>query len=333
MDITHNIINENFYIPPSLEKIFNNKKVCFFDIETTGFSRKNSKIILIGLLYFTDEKIHIKQYFADKLTEEKDILKLFIKDIKKFDIYISYNGETFDIPFINKRLSHHGFNYTIYKNKSMDLLKTVRNNKHILNFNNYKLKTVEKNLDIYREDKITGKESIKLYFEYLKKKNYNYKKIILKHNYEDIYYLPKILKIYDKIQDYYTHKLDLYLYDNKHTVNITLDSICMNKNLLNITGKTTTTDLPKQIYYDQNFSLQWLTYNGELNIEIEITKGELSNGNNCYYINKNEFQFTNDLNDLSAYNLPENIILIQENNQILINNIKNILTEIFKKVI
>jgi len=185
-------LNKNL---PFYFKNINFENTCIFDIETTGFNRKNSKIILIGFLEFINNDQIITQAFIDNLSDEHTLLEYTINKLKNKEILISYNGYAFDIPFINERFKQNNMNYEINKYKSLDLLKIVRKNKQTLNLDNYKLKTVEKFLGINRKDTIDGKESIKLYYEYLKTKDKKLEEKILLHNYEDIKFLLPMLDI------------------------------------------------------------------------------------------------------------------------------------------
>ena len=97
------IITKNINLNNKYSKIINKdyKNYIFFDIETTGFSPKNSTLYLIGMLYFeNNDTVCLKQIFIESLNEEKQALLEFLSIIKNFEYIISFNGETFDFPFI-----------------------------------------------------------------------------------------------------------------------------------------------------------------------------------------------------------------------------------------
>ena len=112
---------------------------------------------------------------------------------------------------------------------NIDILKLIKPFKEKLSLSDCKLKTIEKYLGIYREDTISGKESVDLYKDYTLNQDINLKEKILLHNYEDIYYLGVIFKIKDILKD----KLNIL---NINTNNITLELVPLNfkisKNLL-----------------------------------------------------------------------------------------------------
>ena len=82
------------------------RDTCFFDIETTGFSRKKDIVYLIGILYFDKEEDSwvIAQYFANNLKDELKVIEEASQFLMSFHRIVNYNGNTFDIPFINSKL-------------------------------------------------------------------------------------------------------------------------------------------------------------------------------------------------------------------------------------
>jgi hypothetical protein len=115
-----------------------------------------------------------------------------------FDTIVTYNGKSFDVPFVNARMKKNCIDYEI-NHKHLDLIYNVRANKSTLGLTSCSLKSVEKLLEIKREDTIDGGESIDLYYQYLKSEDEALKRKILLHNYEDVYNLPEILKIFDRV--------------------------------------------------------------------------------------------------------------------------------------
>ncbi len=328
MEIITKKFAQSVNLPKILAKVLNIKKYCFFDIETTGFNKKNSRVILIGLLYLEKENVIIKQYFANTLNQEKQLLEKFKTTIAGFDTLISYNGDTFDIPFLNSRYKYNNFDFYIDKKNSFDLLKIVRKYKKDLKLKNCKLKTVEKSLNINRKDKISGKESIKMYYNYLNNNDDQLKQTILKHNFDDIYYLPKILSIYNIIENKYTLSFKFKRNNAFEEIFVYIDNISIKQNILNIHSKTPIYNVPNQIYYKHNYSLNWQPINGILNLNIHVNKSSLSNGNKCCYVKKENYNLKLDSIDNLNYNLPSNIILLTDKNKLLFNNIKVLVNNI-----
>ena len=86
-----------------IETLSSKDKVIFFDIETTGFSRKYCNIYLIGCMYYAGEQLMYTQWLAENFNDEANVLMAFNKFIKDFDTIIHFNGNSFDIPFVKER--------------------------------------------------------------------------------------------------------------------------------------------------------------------------------------------------------------------------------------
>ena len=80
--------------------------ICFFDIETTGFSRNYNIVYLIGAVYFRNGITHYLQWLAESDSDEAYILSAFNDFLKDFHTLIHFNGDAFDIPFITERAAH-----------------------------------------------------------------------------------------------------------------------------------------------------------------------------------------------------------------------------------
>jgi len=167
----------------------------FFDIETSGLSPKNSQIFLIGILFFRNDKLIFRQYFANHKDEEIVILRNFIEDISSFDTSYHFNGLSFDSPFSNQRLLHHGLNFQIDKKSSVDIFQIIKSNKNLLNLESIKLKSIEEYLGIFRKDDLSGKEVAALYKVFIHSPNSTLRDKLLLHNEEDVLNLYNLLPI------------------------------------------------------------------------------------------------------------------------------------------
>jgi predicted RecB family nuclease len=189
---------ERIYIPENLKPYATGKKMVYFDIETLGLNPQLYPVILIGMSYEENGKYIIEQFFAESVDEEEDILQEFKKRLEGFDTIVSYNGKNFDVPYINRRMERYNMDYSI-KLEHFDVICHVRPNKKLLGLESCSLKSVERYLKLNREDTIDGEESIRLYKKYSKTGDETIKDKIMLHNFEDVYNLPGILKIFEKI--------------------------------------------------------------------------------------------------------------------------------------
>ncbi len=295
--------------------------ICFIDIETTGLSRQYNSIYLIGLLYFEDDTWKLVQIFADSLDEEEKVLRSFLNLISKFNKIITYNGDSFDIPFINYRLKKYHIQGKIYEEISMDLYKIVKNNKHYLNIENLKLKTLERYLGIFREDIYNGKDCIEFYLEYTRTKDYELEERVLKHNFDDLYYMPDIIQILHIINEKKALKID---YEN-FELSLLLHDINIKGDLFKLSG--TSNKQIKLIYYHNSYKLAF-SEDTTFELIIEVQKGLVTPDTIGIYVDKNNLNLSNDLIDSTIYSVPSNIILIQVNKELFIDNIMGVLKEI-----
>lgn len=189
---------EIFNLDKYIIDIYSLMDIAFFDIETTGFNKEEDKIILISLGYFkSKDKFNIIQYFAEDFKDEKELLTLFLNELKRFNKWCSYNGLAFDEPFIRKRTVKNNVKAQL-PTEHIDLYRMIRPFYKQLGMERCNLKTVEKFIGVKREDKIDGGMSIELYYEFLESKSEELKNKIMLHNYEDVLNLPKIFQvIYD----------------------------------------------------------------------------------------------------------------------------------------
>lgn len=332
MDIINYELSMDFYIPDVLYEDFKDKNICFLDIETTGLSSKYNNVILIGGLCIKDKEMYITQFFANHVNEEHELLTEFKKFLNSFDYIITYNGASFDIPFLNKRLDHHKIIHNINEILHIDLLKLVRKHKELLGLQNCKLKTVEKSLGIYREDTISGKESLDLYRSYMNTNDNNKKKAILKHNYDDIYYLPQLLYIYDLIKE--ESVLELYAEFNGKPVILDIDkaNLEFKNNNLSINGQSKENVIPSQVFYKDYYSLNWDTSKGELEIELKYEDGYLTSKEKCYYVDLSKYELDYFKCNKLGYTVADNILFLKIDNKIIHDNLLKLLEQIFKNL-
>ncbi|MFL0252255.1 ribonuclease H-like domain-containing protein [Clostridium neuense] len=188
-------------ISPQIVLHYNMFNIAYFDIETTGFDKEKDNVILISLGYYVKDSIFkVKQYFGESLEDEKNILKNFFKDLKKFKVWCSYNGKAFDEPFIRYRMDKYK-TYFDLPNEHIDLYRMIKPYKQQLKLERCNLKSVEKYAGIIRKDTIDGGMCVELYKKYLQNKDGKLRKKIMLHNFEDVLNLPSIFQIVWKIQN------------------------------------------------------------------------------------------------------------------------------------
>jgi len=169
------------------------------DIETTGLSPTYTEVILVGLIYNKNSVWYITQLFCEHRNEEKELLLALMDYIQPNHLLVTYNGHAFDLPYLNKRYAIHNIDFSFSMIKHFDLYRVVRASKKALNLESYKLKAIEEFLGIFRDDQISGKESVELYEQYEQNPNKDLRHTILLHNYDDIKFMIPTMDILNHI--------------------------------------------------------------------------------------------------------------------------------------
>ena len=163
-----------------------------YDIETTGLNPKASQLYLLGILLFHKENSELIQYLAESVLDEEEILEQFFQLCKTKKVLISFNGEGFDNRFVESMAKSYGKLPLHLNLKQLDLFKLIRKRKKFYGLESASLKSCERFLGIYREDRCSGGELISVYREYLQDKGSEKKNMLLLHNREDIQNLPAL---------------------------------------------------------------------------------------------------------------------------------------------
>lgn len=320
MDIYNIKHNENVKI----DKYFKNKNICFLDIETTGFNRNRNTIYLVGVLYRDNKHWYVKQFFANSISKEKELIIHLADFLKVFDTIVTYNGDNFDINFLNHKFNQYKLNYSLNNKYSFDIYRIIRKENFFLNLDSLKLESIEEFIGIKREDTLSGKDCIDSYYLYLSTNNKKYKDLILQHNYEDLIYLPHILKVIDIIEKRKTITTSI----GEKTIEIKIKDIMINKDILEVKCLFPPSNIEPVITYEKNYILNIDPDNDFLLVKIELKEGLLSTRETCYYTDISYASFENNIEDMSQFNLPKHLIPVKIDNKFQIENIKSIIKSI-----
>lgn len=291
------------------------KNSVFFDIETTGFSRQTARIYLIGTLEIGEDKNIFRQYLTECQADEKVLLKKFLDQIKNKDKLISFNGDSFDLPFIKARCQKYKIDCKVLDQiKSLDLYKEIKEGALFLSLENYKLKTIERYMGIYREDLFSGGDLISLYYEY-ENGDKNLENILLLHNEEDILNMPNLYSFLAYINETNTIKVS--------DQSFTIEKISLKKNKLEITGSTS---LSLAFLNSDNFKLA--VENGSFAFESLVKSGNYDESTRCTYLEKQGL----DLACNYGIPCPEEIYLLKHGKDQLNLNIKSYFKKILEQI-
>ncbi len=172
-----------------------NERFCFFDIETTGLSPNVSSLYLIGVLWqdAEDSLFHTRQWFADDYISEKDIINAFTQFLSGFTTLVHYNGSGFDIPYIEKKCRKLDLPSPFEHIKSFDVFREIRALKSLFHTPDLKLATVETLVGFARTDRLSGRDCIQVYSNFMQRKYFrdneameSERQKLLLHNREDL---------------------------------------------------------------------------------------------------------------------------------------------------
>ena len=185
------------------ENYFGGMRLAVFDIETLGLNPSSNEVVLAGIMTIEPDGNAVQtQYFTEDLAEEALLLEILREELNKFDIILTYNGRHFDVPFITKRgqtLCSPDYRITPY---NLDLYLIINGHADFKQYlPNLRQCSVEEYMGVAlsRDDEISGKESIQLYYDYLECQDDDEKQAletkILLHNHDDLVQLYRILPV------------------------------------------------------------------------------------------------------------------------------------------
>lgn len=287
------------------------KDECILDIETTGLDPKRDKLVVLGLIYFDykKNKFYIDQYFSKNDYEEIRLLQIYKEKIREKKL-ITYNGEIFDLPFLNIRLMENKLEPVFPESK--DLFKIIKSKRKLIEFESMKLIHIEKIVGIQRNDPPRYKVISKLS---KKDENRNNPWPILIHNKNDLIATEAISNVEDLIND----KLSFALSDCK----IYLNNAFIDKDIGNfefISDKK----LDNALFQGDNYS--FFVEDNVIKLKIMVLYGKLSK-NASGFVTVNNFKLKNK----GKYKINRNLISIMEDGIYSCENILNIMKFLIEK--
>lgn len=176
-----------------LLSFFRPETVKFIDIETIGLYYVHP-VFLVGVLYFRDGEGYVKQFLARNFDEEKAILKETARELYDTEVIASYNGRSFDLPYLKNRMKYHQLNDEV-KAFHVDLLRPARKQYKGV-YPNCRLITLEKELfHQERQNDVPGAEIADYYYHYLDTQDRAWLDPILEHNALDLLSMAKLLGV------------------------------------------------------------------------------------------------------------------------------------------
>ncbi len=197
---------------------FLKEDMLFFDIETTGLSPETDTVYCIGCGYETGEAITVDLCLAETPGEEEAVLRAFRALLRTHSVPVTFNGATFDLPFLRRRAARYGMPDVpgAYETvpaeavsrgtpsavddslpvRHLDLYREALRMKKLLGLSDYKQKTIERFLGCEREDALSGGELTAVYRKYVAHPEPESLRLLLLHNRDDVrgmFELPNLL--------------------------------------------------------------------------------------------------------------------------------------------
>ena len=149
-------------------------RVAYFDIETTGLSAPRDYVTSIALYDGRDVRHYVRGENLDQ----------FAADAARYDLLVSYNGKSFDVPFVRSAMG------VDLDHAHIDLM-------HVLRSLGYTggLKGIEKQLGYDREDlaDVDGYFAVRLWNEYQRTGDAGARETLLAYNVQDVLTLEHLM--------------------------------------------------------------------------------------------------------------------------------------------
>ncbi len=168
------------------------EQTLFIDIETTGLYVRSSNLYMIGCAYLdkgADRPACWRsiQWLATNYEDEINVLNAFVAFARPYRYLIHFNGNQFDIPYLQNKLQQYNIRFSFDDFEGIDIYRRLSTYKTFLKLPNCKQKTIENFVTATaREDQYTGGELIDIYHEYVLNHNAEKEHLLLLHNEEDV---------------------------------------------------------------------------------------------------------------------------------------------------
>ncbi len=182
---------------PQIESIAPKGDMLLFDIETTGLKKETTQVYLIGCAFYENDSWMIRQYLAESALDEREVLESFFQFASGYHYLVHFNGDGFDIPYLDYKQDFYGLGFDFTQFYSVDIYKHAKPLRKLLDRKSLSQKSIEEFLHIDREDQLNGGLLIPYYYEFERTGDSRAEELLLLHNFEDVQgmlEIPAILK-------------------------------------------------------------------------------------------------------------------------------------------
>jgi len=167
------------------------ERALFLDLETGGLA--SSPVFLAGTMHWNGEDFVLRQYFARHYGEEAALLRALAVATRGFDYLVTFNGKSYDAPFLANRAIVHGVALALPPHH-VDLLHIARRRwKRVLR--DCRLQTLEFHVCRRRRSgDVPGEEVPGLYHDYVRSGDPWRLVPVFHHNLLDVITMAEILR-------------------------------------------------------------------------------------------------------------------------------------------
>jgi hypothetical protein len=162
----------------------------FVDLETGGLI--TSPVFLAGTMHWNGCDFVLRQYFARHYGEEATLLRALSQQVRSFEVLVTFNGKTYDVPFLRHRALVHGVDLR-FPAAHLDLLHPARR-RWKTRLENCRLQTLERYVCHRRRwGDVPSDEVPELYHDFVRRGD-PYRLIpVFHHNLLDVITMEEIL--------------------------------------------------------------------------------------------------------------------------------------------
>ena len=165
-------------------------RALFLDLETCGLS--SAPVFLAGTMHWNGEDFVLRQYFARHYGEEPALLAAVHEQARGFELLVTFNGKSYDAPFLAARALTHGVTLTLPR-YHVDLLHMSRR-RWKGEFEDCRLQTLERHICRRRRvGDVPGEQVPGIYHEWVKRGDPYALIPVFHHNLLDVITMAEIL--------------------------------------------------------------------------------------------------------------------------------------------
>ncbi len=170
----------------------------FFDLETTGWIDR-AQIFMAGYLFWVGGQLKLVQEIAADVAEERFLVISARQRIVENPHVISFNGASYDLPLLRRRLKFHGLPDLPEEMEHTDLLHRARR-RYRRQLRDCRLSTLETEILGKRRLglDVPGSEAPMRYYDYSRTGRREYLEPILYHNRVD---LTSLVLLHERLQE------------------------------------------------------------------------------------------------------------------------------------